>query len=199
MLDSQPTSRTVSRSGEGMRLDDSSRNGSSSALREAGAVHQAGGGGAENEITMMTTETNPPSYSVNPLPGTLEALEADVDVDETLGGIDFTGRNDSYGQGPGWTFANIPMSQMEAEPPGETEDLFDGASNKAASIDGDTARDRLMEFEDDQGTINGAFGTPERRPGTPVDDIILAPMEDEDGLLADRRPLSDYEDELKID
>lgn len=47
--ESQPTSRAPSPAGEGKRLDDSSRIGSSSALRGVGAAHQAGGGGSADE------------------------------------------------------------------------------------------------------------------------------------------------------
>lgn len=43
-------SREASPSGEGMRLDDSSRNGSSSALPAAEAVHQAGDGGPTSNV-----------------------------------------------------------------------------------------------------------------------------------------------------
>ena len=47
--DSQSRSREASPSGEGMRLDDSSRNGLSSAFPAAEAVHQAGDGGQTSE------------------------------------------------------------------------------------------------------------------------------------------------------
>ena len=78
--DSQSSSREASPSGEGMRLDDSSRNGLSSAFPAAEAVHQAGDGGQtseENEGSQEDTgygSTRLPSYG----PATIKYTPEDM-------------------------------------------------------------------------------------------------------------------------
>lgn len=127
-----------------------------------------------------------PGYSTDLHAGeqTLESME----MDEESG----AGTHSSLGTPfapSNWSFSGLPngegehnmvgMSQMTALPPGsdqgDHEDLFDGASNKAASSAGlsdDEGTRILTDFADDTGTTNGAFGTPLiSREGTPVQDV----------------------------
>ena len=80
----QPSSRTGSPSplaGEGKRLDDFSRNGSSSASQEAGAVHQAGDGGLVGGLLMGPRNESERSG----LPGYSHGL---LEGEQTLGMMD---------------------------------------------------------------------------------------------------------------
>lgn len=178
MSESQPTSRGTSQAGEGKRLDDSSHNGSSSALRGVGAAHQAGGGGSASEGIMsgpMRTgvDDDLPAYSEkdpNPDTSTVDPrglnMEPDMDEDE---GISMT-------QGPlnyvspksDWSFDRLNYGEHEqitAAPhtSDNDEDLFagDNSSTKAAGSsfsNGDG--DRMLDFQTDEGTTMGPFGTP---------------------------------------
>lgn len=181
--ETQPTSRATSQAGEGKRLDDSSRNGSSSALRGVGAAHQAGGGGSAGERVMngsMRTgvDDDLPAYSENdPHTSTLDPrglnLEPDLDEDEGI----------SMAQGPlnyanlksEWSFDRLHYGENEqitAAPhtSDNDEDLFagDNSSTKAAGSsfsNGDG--DRMLDFQTDEGTTMGPFGTP------PDDEVLL--------------------------
>lgn len=176
--ESQPTSRATSQAGEGKRLDDSSHNGSSSALRGVGAAHQAGGGGSAAEGTMsgpMRTgvDDDLPAYSVkDPVNDTSTIdprgldMEPDMDEDEGI----------SMAQGPlnyarpesEWSFDRLNYGEHEqitAAPhtSDNDEDLFagDNSSTKAAGSsfsNGDG--DRMLDFQTDEGTTMGPFGTP---------------------------------------
>ena len=181
--ESQPTSRATSQAGEGKRLDDFSRNGSSSALRGVGAAHQAGGGSSAVEGVMIgPTRTgiddHLPAYSENdPITSTLDPrglnMEPELDDDEGI----------SMAQGPptyvsprsDWSFDRLNYGESEqitAAPhtSDNDEDLFagDNSSTKAANSsfsNGDG--DRMLDFPADEGTIMGPFGTP------PEDEIPL--------------------------
>lgn len=198
-FESQTASRAASPAGEGGRLADFSRNGSSSALLGVGAAHQAGGGGlaAENQARNGADDTELPSYYTATGEQTLEGM--DVEEDEGIAGLG-DGPLTIY-ERPLWSFDNLRMdgmgmSQIIAAPPGSDlapeEGLFDGASDKAAggsSIGGlsDEGNRILADFGEDQGTISGFAGTPQSRMGTPVDDIpppLLAGEED-DGPVAE--------------
>ena len=181
--ESQTVSRAPSPAGEGERLGDFSRNGSSSALLGVGAVHQAGGGGlaAEDQARNGAVDNELPSYYSATGEQTLEGME--LEDDEGVAGLDH-GPLAIYDR-PSWSFDTLRMdgmglSQIIAAPPGSDlapeEGLSDGASDKAAggsSIGGlSEERDRILaDFGEDQGTISGFAGTPQSRMGTPVDDI----------------------------
>jgi len=187
--ESQPTSRAPSPAGEGKRLDGSSRNGSSSALRGVGAAHQAGVGGATN-VTVVSTRTGVddelPAYStddptrntVNPqeLAGdALQSMEMDGDgeIDEGLGDmsteLSYPGQWSpvNYATEQNWSFGNYRRSQVTTIPPNSDvgdEDLFggDNSSTKVANSSvSDTGEDRMADFGDDVGTTSGVFGTPD--------------------------------------
>ena len=193
---SQPTSRATSPSGEGKRLDDSSRNGLSSALHGVGAAHQAGGGGSMDG-TIVSTRTGvdddlpayapiDPRSTIDPkdLHGedTLESLEnQEDDDDEGIGGmpvIQGAFPLSPYSHEPNWSFGNAGSHSRPSAPPaseggGEDEDLWnDAVSNKAVgSSSGDEDdRNRMADFTNDEGTTGDAFGTPVRDT-TPVLDV----------------------------
>lgn len=176
MSESQPTSRAASQAGEGKRLDDSSRNGSSSALRGVGVAHQAGGGGSAAEGVMIApmrtgVDDDLPAYSENdPNTSTVDPrglnMETDLDEDEAI----------SMARGPlnyvsprsEWSFDRLPYGENEqitAAPhtSDNDEDLFagDNSSTKAAgsSFTNDDG-DRMLDFQNDEGTTMGPFGTP---------------------------------------
>ena len=205
--ESQPTSRATSPSGEGKRLDDSSRNGLSSALHGVGAAHQAGGGGSMDG-TIVSTRTgvdddlpaysiNDPSSTIDPkdLHGedTLESLENQEEDDEGIGGmsvIQGTFPLSPYGHEPHWSFGNAGSHSQPSAPPvseggGEDEDLWnEAASNKAVgSSSGDDDRNRMADFPNDEGTTGDVFGTPVRGT-TPVLDVTTG-MEDIDEPAAE--------------
>lgn len=174
--ESRPTSRATSQAGEGKRLDDSSRIGSSSALRGVGAAHQAGGGGSAaegvmNGVTRTGVDDDLPAYSENdPNSTTYDSMglniETDLDEDEGIsmpqGPLNYiSSRSDlsfdrlNYGEN----------EQITAAPhtSDNEEDLFagDNSSTKAAGSsfsNGDG--DRMFEFQTDEGTTMGLYGTP---------------------------------------
>jgi len=197
--ESQTASRAPSPAGEGGRLGDYSRNGSSSALLGVGAAHQAGGGGlaAESQVRNGEADAELPSYYTATGEQTLEGM--DMEDDEGIAGLDH-GPLTIYDR-PSWSFDNLRMdgmgmSQIIAAPPSSDlapeDGLFDGASDKAAggsSIGGlsEEGNRILADFGEDQGTISGFAGTPQSRMGTPVDDIpppLLVDDED-DGPVAE--------------
>lgn len=208
---SQPASRTTSPAGEGKRLDDSSRNGSSSAFRGVGAIHQLGDGGSAAAGTAQRrtgVDDELPCYSENGVDAlvhsTLESMEVD---DEDEGIADMNGSfNLAQGTHQPWSFSSVPnleddmsiLTRTVAAPPGsegDTEDLFDDDSIKANSPSDDG---RLADFADDEGTTSGAFG-PFQPGSSPVQDIPpLAEDFDEDPAVAEVR-LTDGEDMTKVD
>jgi len=185
--ESQPTSRAPSPAGEGKRLDDSSRTGSSSALRAAGAAHQAGGGGSADGTRALTVrrgidDDDPvdelPGYSTQDPRGTLDprdlqepTLES-MEVDEGLGMDQGMWRGplqyNLHDTDPPWKFGSghglAPANNSPSGGDGQDEDLFaDDSSTKVAksSISGDD-ENRMTDFNDDEGTTSGVFGTPEQ-------------------------------------
>lgn len=212
---SQAASRTSSPAGEGKRLDDSSRNGSSSAFNGVGAVHQLGDGGSAIVATGQRrtgVDDELPCYSENNVDAsahpTLESMEVD-DVDEGIADMNGTTFNLAQGTNQQWSFSNLSnhgddtsiLTQRVAAPPGsegDTEDLFDDDSTKANNSPSDDGRTRLADFVDDDGTISGAFG-PFPPGSSPVPDIP-PPMEDFDEELAVAEVrLTDGEDTTKVD
>ena len=174
--ESQPTSRATSQAGEGKRLDGSSRNGSSSALRGVGAAHQAGGGGSAAEgvtIAPMRTgvDDDLPAYSVSdPNTTTLDprGLNMETDLEEDEGISMAPGPLNYISPRSHWSFDRLNYGENEqitAAPhtSDNDEDLFagDNSSTKAAGSsfsNGDG--DRMLDFQTDEGTTMGPFGTP---------------------------------------
>ena len=105
--ESQTGSRATSPAGEGRRLDDSSRNGSSSAFPVAGAIHQAGGGGSTGGVQRTGVDDDLPAYGP---PGpdeyvsTLETLE--TEEDEGIGMEQTESYGAFYYREPTWSFAD---------------------------------------------------------------------------------------------
>lgn len=145
-----------------------------------------------------------PGYSTDLRAGeqTLESME----MDEESGAAIHSGLGTAFGPS-NWSFAGLSngegehsmagMSQITALPPrsdqGDDEDLFDGASNKAASSAGlsdDEGTRILTDFADDTGTTHGAFGTPFiSREGSPVQEVppALDMAEDDDEPVTEVR------------
>ncbi|KAL8808646.1 MAG: hypothetical protein Q9200_004162 [Gallowayella weberi] len=181
--ESQPTSDTASPTGEGKRLDGSSRNGSSSALRGVGAAHQAGGGGDGRTAMRTGVDDDLPSYSGNEGPeSTLESMDVDegiADIYEPLSQFGSRGVHQS------WSFSqlrndseDIQVGRAPAASENGSENLFDGESTKAATSPSSEVGDRLADFADDEGTTSGAFG-PMIRGDTPLQvEPPLVPDED---------------------
>ena len=200
---SQSTSRNVSPTGEGRRLDDSSRNGLSSALHGVGAAHQAGGGGDGQTRTRTGVDDDLPSYSVG---GLLDNNNMDTEPESTLETLDdegISGQNmvDIYAPlnnyktpiHEPWTFSVLeePSMQVVRVPQGsedgmEEEELFDGDSTKAASSPSSTPGGRMAEFTEDEGTTSGAFGPP-IRGDTPVQ-FEPPPIDYEDEAVVEITP-----------
>ena len=188
----QSTSRTGSPAGEGRRLDESSRTGSSSASRGAGATHQVGGGGSLDRTGVPITrkgidDDDPadglPLYSARDLRDTLDprSLQEDtlesmeVDEDEGIAGMGESREAHPRWRGPvlysspPWSFNtrgvdprhNSPHGSGE-EGEGADEDLFadDSSTKVAKSSVSNSLENRMADFNDDEGTTSGVFGTP---------------------------------------
>jgi len=193
--ESQPTSRAASPSGEGKRLDDSSRNGSSSALRGVGAAHQAGGGGLADGRMRTGVDDELPAYeSIDPRrlqADTLEGMELD---DEGIG-MEPSVENGPWPQNhydqpqvqyihPQWSFNVIGHDEINA-PPGSK-----GSSVKAGGSISDSS-DRMADFEEDEAV--GTFGTP------PTEAIAMEPPPVEDEPVYEVRVAPEDDDEVKMD
>ncbi|KAL8778763.1 MAG: hypothetical protein Q9194_001819 [Teloschistes cf. exilis] len=182
--ESDPNSDSAFPPGEGKRLDGSSHNGSSSALRGVGAAHQVGGGGDALTARRTGVDDDLPSY-----PG------QEMDLDE--GVADIYGPLSQLGQSPmheSWSFSRLPNEQEQlqvirapaASEDGGSENLFDGESTKAASSPPSEDADRLAEFADDEGTTSGAFG-PAIRSDTPLQ-VEPPLLNDDDEAVAEVTP-----------
>ena len=152
--ESQPPSRSHSPSGEGRRLGDFSRNGSSSALTAAGAAHQAGDGGATTDTAKAQRQATRNGDS-DALPGYSSGLkDGEQSLDGGFGDYDEGVGDMSQSDVGGWSFAfaGRPQSQVTAAPPGSFagEDLFDdNNSTKAISSAGSNASNRLASAGND--------------------------------------------------
>ncbi|KAL8833514.1 MAG: hypothetical protein Q9170_004231 [Blastenia crenularia] len=172
--ESQPTSRNGSPTGEGQRLDGSSRIGSSSALRGVGAAHQAGGGGDGLIATRTGVDDDLPGYSGDQYDGLHEPTLETMDLDEGLGDI-YAPLDHYVGNSlrPSWSFGQLPNEErlQVVRAPAASEDgsenLFSGDSTKAASSPPSEVGERLADFAEDEGTTSGAFG-PTARSDTPI-------------------------------
>ncbi|KAL8721029.1 MAG: hypothetical protein Q9225_002202 [Loekoesia sp. 1 TL-2023] len=193
--ESQPTSRNASPTGEGKRLDDSSRIGSSSALRGVGAAHQAGGGGDGLTARRTGVDDDLPSYSGQELDSGHEPTLETMDLDEGIGDI-YEPLNHYVPGGlrQSWSFSQIAHGSEQlqvvrapaASEDGSEENLFDGDSTKAASSPPSEVGDRLADFAEDEGTTSGAFGPP-IPDDTPIQ-VEPPLMNDEDGPVAEVTP-----------
>lgn len=199
--DSQPTSRNASPTGEGKRLDDSSRIGLSSALHGVGAAHQAGGGGDGATARRTGVDDDLPGYSGRELDGVHESTLETMDLDHGDEGIaDIYAPLEQYVSGgpqlrPSWSFTQLDNDESEqlqvvrapvTSEDGSAENFFDGDSTKAASSPPSEVGDRLADFAEDEGTTSGAFG-PAIREETPIQ--VEPPLiNDEDGPVAEVTP-----------
>ncbi|KAL8689917.1 MAG: hypothetical protein Q9218_004521 [Villophora microphyllina] len=168
--ESDPNSDNAFLPGEGKRLDGSSHNGSSSALRGVGAAHQVGGGGDALTARRTGVDDDLPSYPGQDVDEAPDATLETMDLDEGVGGVeDIYAPLNQFGQGSlhqSWSFSRLPNEQEQlqvvrapaASEDGGSEKLFDGDSTKAASSPPSEIADRLAEFADDEGTTSGAFG-----------------------------------------
>ena len=187
---SQPSSPANSRApspsaGEGRRLDDSSRNGSSSASHAAGVAHQAGGGGAQTgQIArgMMTVRNDvdvddlPPYETVEMKDiadnaATLEGMEVDEDEGIGMGMADSPHTRGIYDAPAAWSFNNLnnrddDLGTHIVHQPPPNSDIGEGDDDSVRVGGGSTlsdGEDRMAAFADDEGTVdNGAlrFDTP---------------------------------------
>ncbi|KAL8655805.1 MAG: hypothetical protein Q9226_002899 [Calogaya cf. arnoldii] len=186
--DSQPTSDTASPAGEGKRLDGSSRNGSSSALRGVGVAHQAGGGGDELTVRRTGVDDELPSYpGKDAQDGTLESMDLDEGIADIYAPLNPPSPFGSGGIHQSWSFSQLENNEsrfqvVRAPAVSENnsdENLFEGEgdSTKAATSPSSEVGDRLADFADDEGTTSGAFG-PTVRGDTPLQ--VEPPLINED-------------------
>lgn len=165
--DSQIDSRAESPAGEGLRLGDSSRTGSSSALVGVGAVHQAGDGGLQTVTRVRSVGENdddddddlPPEYSDHLRSGeqSLEHAEG-MDLEESDYGTGMRPSPLRFANEPMWSFDRASdtaeLTQSTAAPGGsyyedDGEDLFDdGDSNKAVGGDLSDSDTRMPSADD---------------------------------------------------
>lgn len=181
----EATSRNPSRSpsGNGLRLGDSSRNGSSSAFG-VGAGALRGGGSAsvgnlqlkgaaaetaeDDDSEMLMGQDEPPSYDDEGYGGGVDDDDANfqginnhVDVAGMYAPLyEQSGMGPYYGNdtGPAWSFANVGSRNMD-------DDTFDDAASDApnmGSTGGDDLDSRMLEdFGDEMGHgINPGMSTP---------------------------------------
>lgn len=194
---SPPTSRNASPTGEGQRLDGSSRTGLSSALRGVGAAHQAGGGGDGVMATRTGVDDDLPGYSGRDLDGAHDPMTT-MDLDEGIGEDIYAPLTEHLSSSlhPSWSFSRVPndedqihvMRAPAASENGSGEDMFDGDSTKAASSPPSEVGDRLeADFAEDEGTTSGAFG-PTIRGETPVQVEPPLISDEDDGPVAEVTP-----------
>ena len=153
---SQADSRAPSPSaGEGKRLDDSSRNGLSSALHAAGAGPQAGDGGPAGQVVMADGDELP-TYS-----SAVHNTRMDLDgVDEGIGMEDDESLGNGYSYGPHpsatWSFGSVKQRQ---HPPNNSDAEEDKESLEMGS-NMSREENRMADFAEDEGTTMHPFGTP---------------------------------------
>ncbi|KAL2384004.1 hypothetical protein RJZ90_002246 [Blastomyces dermatitidis] len=160
--DSQTDSCVLSPSGEGLRLGGSSRNGSSSALTGAGAIHQSGDGGLRGGI-QARDDDSPPEYSEFNHHNHLEGMDLEDEGFDPSFGSDlnfsshpiwsFDRAAPPYGRGPSF----IPAPANSFSDGDGDDDLDDDASNKAVGggdiSDSESRLAMLKDSEDQDGMI----------------------------------------------
>jgi ubiquitin carboxyl-terminal hydrolase 4/11/15 len=173
----EATSRTQSPAGNGLRLDGSSRNGSSSAFAAgagAAALRGAGSGAAGNRASSAAeaeTHDELPDYE---------------DEGYGAGDDDRPGQYNALVANPqNWNFDNLSNVQGSAPDDGDVFD--DDTSSNAPNMAGEELDDRLLtDFGDELGDVGHHHpGTPEVnvQEGMPRDDddvvdIRISPTED---------------------
>ncbi|PGG96817.1 ubiquitin carboxyl-terminal hydrolase 4/11/15 [Blastomyces parvus] len=168
--DSQPDSRARSPSGEGLRLGGSSRNGSSSALTGAGAIHQSGDGGLRGGI-QARDDDSPPEYS-------------EFHHHNHLDGMDLEDEGFDPSFGPDLNFSNHPIWSFDraVEPYGSsTSGLVPAPANSFYDGDGD---DDLDDDASNKAVGGGDISDSESRLA------MLKDSEDQDGMIFDDADLS---------
>jgi hypothetical protein len=134
------------------------------------------------------SENDPRATTIDPKDleaDTLEGIEMNEEEDEALGGTyPYNGpfQLDHYNrQEPNWSFGPIGQTQAPPASEGEDEDLFEQSSNKAvgSSMSDDDDRNRMADFQDDEGTTADVFGTPPRG-STPMLDVPPQHMVEEE-------------------
>jgi ubiquitin carboxyl-terminal hydrolase 4/11/15 len=159
----EATSRTQSPAGNGLRLDGSSRNGSSSAFAAgagAGALRGAGSGGAGNLASNgaeAETHDELPDYE-----------------DEGYGAGDDDGPAQYTSLNPSWGFNNLNTVEGSAH-----DDVFaDDASSNIPNLAGDDLKDRLLtDFGDELGDVG------HHHPGTPNVNVQEGMLQDDDDVV----------------
>ena len=201
--DSQSGSRQTSRSpaGNGRRLDDSSRIGSSSASAGVAAGHLRGGGldSEETEAGMRARRTGAPRHLAGiGSPEDEETTDVEHDAfeldagpppyqDEGYEDEGFSGMAEGiigpinysniYGNSPPWDFASIPMSGVRVDADDDEDAFGDAASDQPAM--GDDPKDRLMQdFGDD--VMNPGQNS---RAATPMSDEEMPELVGNDGAV----------------
>lgn len=136
--DNLDDSRTGSPSGEGRRLVDSSRNGSTSALAGAGAAHQAGDGGLQAGLQVRSVEVDSSEGDDNELPPYEQKTQSS---------------NFSLMDQPAWSFDNISGPPVSDDDDG----LFDDDDNDSNKAVGGGNMSDLEHFNDEAGDENARF------------------------------------------
>ncbi|KAF2180805.1 cysteine proteinase [Zopfia rhizophila CBS 207.26] len=190
--ESEPNSRDPSRSpaGNGLRLGDSSRNGSSSACGAAAGALHGGGSASAGSLAQRgagvvtagddTMEENPPAYD-----------EGYVDEDEGYGEIDVEGV-----YGPLYNNTNEPVWSFAGLAANKNEDVFDEDAASDAPNLGSRGEEELQErlvkdFGDDLGLKPGMSTPLEEDDDMPTlvgDDAqvtVESVLVDEDDQVAD--------------
>lgn len=136
--DNLDDSRAGSPSGEGRRLVDSSRNGSTSALVGVGAVHQAGDGGLQAGLQVRSVEVNSSEEDDNELPPYEQKHQQQP--------------NYSLLDRPVWSFDNI-----SGPPVSDDDGLFDDDDNDSNKAVGGGDMSDLENFSGEAGDGSANF------------------------------------------
>jgi ubiquitin carboxyl-terminal hydrolase 4/11 len=155
--DDEGDSRAASPSGEGRRLVDSSRNGSTSALAGAGAAHQAGVGGSQAGLRVRSVE--------------VDSSDNEEELPPYESKHQHSSSNFSIMDQPAWSFDNITGPMVSDDDDGLFDDDDDNDSNKA--VGGGDMSDLEQHFNGDAGDDTAKFHSV-------IDDIGTVSDGDED-------------------
>ncbi|KUL90716.1 hypothetical protein ZTR_00004 [Talaromyces verruculosus] len=155
--DDESDSRAASPSGEGRRLVDSSRNGSTSALAGAGAAHQAGVGGSQAGLRVRSVE--------------VDSSDNEEELPPYESKHQHSSSNFSIMDQPAWSFDNITGPMVSDDDDGLFDDDDDNDSNKA--VGGGDMSDLEQHFNGDAGDDTAKFHSV-------IDDIGTVSDGDED-------------------
>lgn len=186
---SLPGSRATSPSGEGKRLDDSSRNGSSSAFPGVEAVHQAGGGGPTGAAQRTGVDDDLPAYGPQDERAgtptiesndaeedapTLESINAEEDEGIGMGETEFFSTSVLFNDQPKWSFENaLDQKPVYPRPTLWIDERGDGAKNidmwknmgcpnrrLSDSSTAAMASPAMSRYDDDEGNREAQFINP---------------------------------------